>query len=59
MPKSLPNKKEVYESLTFFFIGEDFEHSDKINGFRFVSSKNPAKVCYRIEIWVSFNESDL
>ena len=59
VPKALPNKKEVYESFTFFFLGEDFEHSDKINGFRFVSSKNPGKVCYRIEIWVNFNESDL
>lgn len=57
--KTQPNKEDIYEQLTFFFIGENFDRSDKVNGFRFISSKvnNPAS--YRIEIWVNFDESDI
>lgn len=42
--KSQPNKEEIYQQLTFFFLGEDFDRSDKVNGFRFISSKvnNPS-----------------
>ena len=58
MGKTEPKKEQIYEKLTFFLLGEDFDGSDKINGFRFISSKvnNPAS--YRIEIWVNFDESD-
>jgi hypothetical protein len=40
-------------------MGENFERSEKVNGFRFITSKvnNPAS--YRIEIWVIFDESDI
>lgn len=40
-------------------MGENFDRSDKVNGFRFITSKvnNPAS--YRIEIWVNFDESDI
>jgi translation initiation factor 4E len=58
VPRAQPNKHEIYERLTFFFIGEDFEHSEKVNGFRFISSKNPKSVSFRIEIWCNFDESD-
>ena len=58
MPKSQPNKKEIYENFTFKFIGEAFERSEKVNGFRFISSKVPNSFSYRIEIWVNFDELD-
>ena len=58
VPKAQPNKKEIYENFTFKFIGGQFDHSEKVNGFRFISSKMPNVVSYRIEIWVNFDESD-
>jgi hypothetical protein len=58
VPKSQPNKKEIYESFTFKFIGEAFEKGEKVNGFRFISSKVPNTFSYRIEIWVNFDGTD-
>ena len=39
-------------------LGADFDGSDKINGFRYVSSKPNNPSCFRVEIWVNFDESD-
>lgn len=58
VPKNQPNKKELYERITFFLIGAAFEGSEHVNGFRFISSKNPNEYSFRIEIWVDFNEAD-
>jgi hypothetical protein len=38
----------------FYLLGEDFDHSQHINGFRFISPKN-AQAFYRVEIWVDFD----
>ena len=37
-----------YQDLTFFFLGEDFELSEKVNGFRFITSKFNNPGSYRI-----------
>jgi len=39
-------------------MGENFEMSEKLNGFRFISSKNPSSVSFRAEIWFDFNNDD-
>jgi hypothetical protein len=58
VPKAQPNKKELYERISFFLMGGDFKFSERVNGFRFISSKNPGQFSYRIEIWVDFNEEE-
>jgi hypothetical protein len=35
-------------------LGQDFDHSEHINGFRFISPKN-SQTYYRVEIWVDFD----
>jgi hypothetical protein len=32
--------------------------SEKLNGFRFISSKTPTSVSFRAEIWFDFNNDD-
>lgn len=32
--------------------------SEKLNGFRFISSKSPSTVSFRAEIWFDFNHDD-
>lgn len=32
--------------------------SEKLNGFRFISSKTPSTVSFRAEIWFDFNNDD-
>ena len=32
--------------------------SEKLNGFRFISSKTPTTVSFRAEIWFDFNNDD-
>lgn len=59
MLKTQTNKEDIYEQLTFFFLGQSFDRSDKVNGFRFVTSKVNNPSSYRIEIWVNFDESDM
>lgn len=39
-------------------MGENFDHSEKINGFRFISPKS-AQTYYRVEIWVNFNDDSM
>jgi hypothetical protein len=39
-------------------LGEDFDHSERINGFRFISPKS-LQTFYRVEIWVNFNDQDI
>lgn len=39
-------------------MGEDFEMSERLNGFRFISSKTPSTVSFRAEIWFDFNNED-
>lgn len=39
-------------------MGEDFNHSEHINGFRFISPKN-AQSFYRVEIWVDFADENM
>lgn len=39
-------------------MGENFELSEKLNGFRFISSKTPTTVSFRAEIWFDFNNDD-
>lgn len=58
MPKAQENKDELYQQLVFYLIGEDFEHSGHICGFRFISPKN-GQAHYRVEIWVDFNSDSL
>lgn len=52
------NKDELYCNLVFYLLGEDFAHSEHINGFRFISPKN-SQSFYRVEIWVDFSEADM
>ena len=52
------NKDELYSNLVFYLLGEDFAHSEHINGFRFISPKNNQSF-YRVEIWVDFNDGDM
>lgn len=52
------NKDELYSNLVFYLLGEDFAHSEHINGFRFISPKN-SESFYRVEIWVDFNNTDM
>ncbi len=40
-------------------MGENFELSEKLNGFRFISSKTPTTISFRAEVWFDFNNSDL
>ena len=56
--KTQGNKEQIYQELVFFFLGENFDRSDKVNGFRFITSKVNNPSSYRIEIWVNFDESD-
>lgn len=42
----------------FFLLGEDFDHSEHICGFRFISPKNNQSF-YRVEIWVDFNTDNM
>jgi phosphoribosyl 1,2-cyclic phosphodiesterase len=39
-------------------MGEDFSHSEHINGFRFISPKNNQSF-YRVEIWVDFADDNM
>jgi hypothetical protein len=39
-------------------MGEDFNHSEHINGFRFISPKN-SQSFYRVEIWVDFDDENM
>ncbi len=32
--------------------------SEKLNGFRFISSKSPSSVSFRAEIWFDFSNDD-
>ena len=59
VPKTQPNKEKIYEQLTFFFLGESYDRSEKVNGFRFISTKVNNPSSYRVEIWVNFDESDI
>lgn len=52
------NKDELYSNLVFYLLGEDFAHSEHINGFRFISPKN-SQSFYRVEIWVDFSDADM
>ena len=47
--KAQANKEQIYEDLAFFFLGENFERSEKVNGFRFICTKvnNPSKLPHR------------
>jgi hypothetical protein len=56
--KNQQNKEQIYEQLTFFFLGENFDLSEKVNGFRFITTKVNNPSSYRIEIWVNFDEAD-
>ena len=42
----------------FFLLGEEFDHSSHINGFRFISAKS-VQTFYRVEIWVDFNDQNV
>jgi len=37
----------IYEGLVFYLMGEGFELSERLNGFRFISSKSPSSVSFR------------
>lgn len=54
----MENREEIYRSLVFYLIGENYDHSEKINGFRFICTKNPNQAIYRVEIWVGFDNGD-
>jgi hypothetical protein len=41
----------------FYLLGEDFNYSEHINGFRFISPKNNQSF-YRVEIWVDFADEN-
>ena len=56
--KNQENKDDIYTNLVFYLLGEDFNHSERINGFRFISPKN-AQSYYRVEIWVDFDDKDM
>lgn len=57
VPKS-EKSNEIYEGFIFYLMGENFEMSEKLNGFRFISSKTPSTVSFRAEIWFDFNNDD-
>lgn len=57
MGKEQPNKDEIYTNLVFYLLGEDFNFSEHINGFRFISPKN-SQTFYRVEIWVDFDKEN-
>jgi hypothetical protein len=50
---------DIYTNLIFYLIGEKFEMSERLNGFRFISSKSPSSVSFRAEIWFDFNNDDI
>ena len=58
VPRAQENKDELYQQLVFYLLGEDFEHSGHICGFRFISPKN-GQAHFRVEIWVDFNSDQL
>lgn len=45
--KEQANKDEIYTNLVFYLLGEDFDFSEHINGFRFISPKN-MQTFYRV-----------
>jgi len=45
--KPQDNKDEIYTNLVFHLMGEDYKHSEHINGFRFTSPKN-SNIHYRV-----------
>lgn len=49
---------EIYTNLVYYLIGEQFDMSERLNGFRFISSKSPSTVSFRAEIWFDFNNDD-
>lgn len=53
MGRNQENKDDLYTNLVFYLLGEDFDHSQHINGFRFISPKNNQSF-FRVEIWVDF-----
>jgi hypothetical protein len=55
--KEQANKDEIYTNLVFYLMGEDFNFSEHINGFRFISPKN-VQTFYRVEIWVDFDREN-
>jgi hypothetical protein len=55
--KDVTNKDDIYSNLVFYLLGEDFNHSEHINGFRFISPKN-SQSFYRVEIWVDFDKEN-
>jgi hypothetical protein len=55
--KEQANKDEIYTNLVFYLLGEDFNFSEHINGFRFISPKN-SQSFYRVEIWVDFDKEN-
>ena len=58
VPRTQNNPEEIYSSVTFQLLGEDFAQAAHINGFRFISAKNQL-IHYRVEIWVDFNDTYL
>lgn len=44
--------------MVLFLLGENFDHCEHINGFRFISPKS-LQTFYRVEIWVDFNEHNM
>lgn len=55
--KPQENKDEIYTNLVFHLMGENYQHSEHINGFRFTSPKN-SNIHYRVEIWVDFDSEN-
>lgn len=55
--KDQENKDEIYTNLALYLLGEDFNFSEHINGFRFISPKN-SQSFYRVEIWVDFDKDN-
>lgn len=55
--KDQENKDEIYTNLVLYLLGEDFNFSEHINGFRFISPKN-SQSFYRVEIWVDFDKDN-
>jgi len=49
---------EIYTNLVYYLLGEQFDMSERLNGFRFISSKSPSSVSFRAEIWFDFNNDD-
>jgi hypothetical protein len=56
--KNQDNKEDIYSNIVFYLLGEDFDHSEHINGFRFISPKN-AGSWFRVEIWVDFADDNM